>query len=433
MDIKEQFIQYIHEGKSSGEVCTLLNLNKKSCYKLATELNIKNKLVLNTRKYTNLNLITKRTKKKQETLLKLKNTGIYDKVIQLIHNQYSKDEILIELHLTEYELNIIISVSCSYKQYIKNNQAFRVKNNRKQKEILLNNQILEFCKINEDKLYDLIFNKNSILKDIYLYFNNTKKHIILNSIKKLNFYDKCKQNYYEVNVKWNKINSLKGADKVRGTKIIKTAVTHEMIDFYVNCKNNNLFEGETRRLFHKHFKTSGGNTWNYLIQHYGQIKKHPSKFLKGELNIMYNKSPDNKSGRGINGKVYINGEQFFFRSLLELQVFLYLELNNINFILSKHRIPYIYNNSPKTYCPDIVINDTIYEIKPESLQSNNINKLKFNVLQEYCNKTHLKCEYIGYKTYNLSNINKQFILNKIENNIIKLSDKQYQRLLKNIK
>jgi hypothetical protein len=152
----------------------------------------------------------------------------------------------------------------------------------------------------------------------------------------------------------------------------------------------------------------------------------------GNLNSMYGRSPALSAGSGISGWILINGHKVHFRSMLELRVYLYLDLNNIRFVLSTHRIPYSYKEADRTYCPDIVIDNTIYEIKPSKLTSNEEVQTKFIALQNYCRERNLFADFITEHTYNLPILTIQWIDELISQNKLAISEKNYTRLIKNI-
>jgi len=57
-----------------------------------------------------------------------------------------------------------------------------------------------------------------------------------------------------------------------------------------------------------------------------------------------------------------------------LLIYVYLYKENIDFKLCTHMIKYNYNNKIKHYLPDIIIGNSIYEIKPTPLLTIKINK-----------------------------------------------------------
>lgn len=249
-------------------------------------------------------------------------------------------------------------------------------------------------------------------------------------IEMLNLTELRKNNSREI-IRNNALkSSKKGAQKTKGTKIIRHVVTNEMKEFYCQCLNNGLFEGESLKLFKEKFGTKGSNTWNALINEFGQIKKAPKHFLSGEQNKMYGKEPDWKAGNGIKGHIFIKNKLINFRSSLELRIYLFLNENNIDFELSKHVVKYYYNHKWRNYFQDIIINNCIYEIKPTIKIKWEINRIKFDALQNYCKKFNLECAYITEDTFDLSNIDINLIDSLINDKLVIINEKEYKRLLK---
>ena len=133
------------------------------------------------------------------------------------------------------------------------------------------------------------------------------------------------------------------------------------------------------------------------------------------------------SGRGINGYLNYYDNKIYFRSSLEMLVYIYLCENNVRFELSKHRIEY--DNGNKTYNPDIVIDNTIIEIKPKFLLNCKTVVDKLEALKNYCNIFNLKFKIITEDSYEIwKYFNKDFIELLIKENKLILSDKQKERL-----
>ena len=80
-------------------------------------------------------------------------------------------------------------------------------------------------------------------------------------------------------------------------------------------------------------------------------------------------------------------------------------VDNIEFELSKHRIKYIdKTETERIYCPDIVVGDTVYEIKPLSMIDVGENQNKFKAAKEYCDSHELKFDIITEKAYNIKDL-----------------------------
>jgi hypothetical protein len=171
----------------------------------------------------------------------------------------------------------------------------------------------------------------------------------------------------------------------------------------------------------------GNKKYRQLCSMVGEPKENPQT---GELNPMYGKSPGKNSGIGVKGWVYIDGNKLFFRSSLELKIYLYLESQKIHFLQSMHRIPYLDNGTNKTYCPDIVIDTTICEIKPSALVSTNAVQLKFSALQKYCLEYNMKCAFITELTYPLPKLTIETINSLIDEKKLMIDYKNYNKIMR---
>lgn len=200
-------------------------------------------------------------------------------------------------------------------------------------------------------------------------------------------------------------------------------ITQKAEKIYQKGIKDDLFR---REIISELQKINQSHNYNKLRLIYGQ----PKRGHGGKRNSMYGKSPSPKSGYGIYGHILIDGKKTLFRSSLELSIYLYFLENRINFLLSKHRIKYKFKNKDRTYCPDIVINNKIFEIKPKKLISIPINILKFAALKKYCKNFNLQCDYITEETYNIKNmLEKDKILKLIEEEKLFLTEKQKARLI----
>lgn len=245
---------------------------------------------------------------------------------------------------------------------------------------------------------------------------------ITNYLKFYNFFENAKNNGKILNAIKAKNQFKKNAQRLHQNALDRKNALPELSNdakgIYIDGLKNNDFAKDIKL---KLKNINQFHNYIHLKKLYGKTKR----------TSMYGRSPSYLSGRGIFGHLINNGKKILFRSSLELSIFIYLIENNINFSLSKHRISFKYKNTKKTYNPDIIIENNIYEIKPKVLINLSLNKLKFYALKEYCNKFNLKCNYITEETYDIKNIlNKNKILNLIKNNLIILNSKQKERLLK---
>ncbi len=162
-------------------------------------------------------------------------------------------------------------------------------------------------------------------------------------------------------------------------------------------------------------------------------KKPVSYSFEGENNPMYGKSPPKKSGFGIHGHYKkSNGNVIYFRSSLELKVFYDLDKRNIEYSLCNLRIDYEDSNgNSRTYVPDVVVQNSVYEIKPASLIDHEQNVRKKNALIYFCEESSTH-EYGGY----ISEVRNEFGLEELERlrkkKRILIEDKQYKRLKNNL-
>lgn len=162
--------------------------------------------------------------------------------------------------------------------------------------------------------------------------------------------------------------------------------------------------------------------------------KRPGSGMKGKDNPQYGKSPSPFAGRGISG--HFNGK--YFRSSLELLYLIYWYVNDVEIITAetkRFRVEYIGTDENKhTYTPDFYLceQNILVELKPEKLQTNKEVIIKFSALKKH--HPDIECEMRGFKEIDI------FIRNIIENDqiedykqsgLLKLTDKQYERLKRN--
>jgi len=163
-------------------------------------------------------------------------------------------------------------------------------------------------------------------------------------------------------------------------------------------------------------------------------KTRPCTGMKGKDNPQYGRSPSPRAGRGISG--HFNGN--YFRSSLELLYLIYWYVNNIEIInaeTKRFRVEYIgTDDTHHTYSPDFYLceQNTLVELKPEKLHTNTEVILKFNALKNH--HSDINCELRGFK--GIAGFIRDIIeMNKIEdykqNGLLKITDKQYERLKRN--
>ena len=220
----------------------------------------------------------------------------------------------------------------------------------------------------------------------------------------------------------------------------------------VSCENNKCHSCENKRRWRE------GKIKNWIIGRTKETDERVAKLLEkgketrinngtlsftGEMNGMYNKgyllfgdrngrygtSPPKEASKGLYGHIIINDIKMIFRSSLELKVYIFLFVSNINFKICDKRIKYVHNGISKTYLPDIEINDKIYEIKPSGLLQLEKNILKINILKNYCMNNNLEYDIITENTYDLNFINREYVDKMIECGIVDLGIKE-KNLLK---
>lgn len=216
---------------------------------------------------------------------------------------------------------------------------------------------------------------------------------------------------------------LLGAEKTRGKHQIP--ITKEIEKIYIKCKEKGFHRAKIDKILKK--KGCGELKIAELAEKFGKPIRCDQS---GKNNPMYGKNAPKGSGIGVKGWIIHSNKKLFCRSSLEMKIFYYLIDNNIEFKLSKHKIQYIDGNTNRNYFPDIVINDSIIEIKPSALVKQERNKLKFNALIDYCKKFNLKCEYFTEKSFDLEKYNKEFFINKIQNKELIIDEKNKEKLMR---
>lgn len=115
-----------------------------------------------------------------------------------------------------------------------------------------------------------------------------------------------------------------------------------------------------------------------------EIRNKISNAITGKKNPMYGKPSPNGSGYGHSGR-YLN--KLYFRSLMELSFILIHsneEIKNAEYI----SIPYEFDGIERTYHPDFLIGNTIYEIKANWQKDSDLNRKKYLAASEFCEKNN---------------------------------------------
>lgn len=334
-------------------------------------------------------------------------------IVDIFNNKYSYKNIMTFAN----DIGIIEILSDNNKKYKSNKlKQYHMKN----RIIRMNNIKLKFGDIIDDMVKD-----GKILQDIMntteltqIPLTNYLKYIGLNDHRVVNS-KRVVGNKARIN---GKNNGMVGIEL--------KPLTDDIVKYFKKLKDDGVYRNDICKKIKEKYNY-GERKYKQLCEKYGYPKKNPRT---GKNNPMYGKSPSILSGIGISGWILNDDDKYFFRSSLELKVFLYLIENNINFKISKHRIRYVDNfSNDKTYNPDIVINNVICEIKPSNMLKIESVKMKQKAAEQYCDKFKLKYEFITENTFDLSGITFDKIDSMINNNIIMLTDNKvkdnYKRLM----
>lgn len=230
----------------------------------------------------------------------------------------------------------------------------------------------------------------------------------------------------KINSKNARINGAKSALKLKGKE--RRPIPDEIENLFLSMKKNGFSGNQIAKALEER-----GFWWRkfaQLCEKHGKPKNQQVR--SGKLNGMFGKSPPEGAGIGSKGWVLVDNKKVFFRSSLEMKFFLYLKKNNIRFSLSKHRILYEINGRQKTYCPDLVIDNLIVEIKPSKLASSKENVKKIKALESYCRKFQLHCEIWTEQKLKEENfsLSKEEFLTYVENNEIMVDETNKQKILR---
>lgn len=262
-------------------------------------------------------------------------------------------------------------------------------------------------------------------KDIKKEMKVSDKRVVL-YLKHKGLNDKRKENSKKRIGELARKNGKMSAISLKGKEI--KPITQKIIDRFFQLKKDLLYKKRVYDQMKLEFGL-GSKKIRQLCDKFGYPKDNPQT---GKLNPMYGKSPGYKSGIGVKCWIVMAGYHIFCRSSLELKVYFYLMDNNIPFTQSKHRIKYMDGNRERTYNPDIVIEDVIYEIKPESMTKVKINEVKHLSAKIYCKENKLK--YGGFITENTFDIKKygemDYINEKISLGNIIIDEKNFSKFRK---
>ena len=412
---QREFVILIESGFTKTQICNYFKFGGKPLYRIAKELEICDKLENNNINSRYKNVFT------TEAIFEVKKliesgcgyTQIYEK-------GYTYRRRFIE---------IIIQLFSLQEQIKKNNEKYWIQSHRIYWKSVFLEKVGKIKKYSED-IKNIILN-NGIKKDI----NNFIKHVrivendenlcfshVEEIIKDLGLCEKFAKNRTE-NIKnqaisnWKKVNIQRSIEYKEKISNIKNNIDKDLEDLFIKLKTENVHKKEALKYFKNIYY--GYLIYDTLKEKYGKIGH---KECYGNKNGMYGVSPPKEAGIGLKGHILIDDKYILFRSSLELKMFVHLSNLKIKFEICKHRIKYIFENKEYTYCPDIVINDCICEIKPKELVNLELNRYKFKALEEYCSKFNLKYEIITDEKYNLSYINMEYVDDLIKRDIIRILD-----------
>ena len=170
-----------------------------------------------------------------------------------------------------------------------------------------------------------------------------------------------------------------------------------MTDEEYQLYKKNLSEkssGENNPMYNEHTHTKGliahnfsrrGKTWDetYGKEVANEKRNKMSLHNSGKGNPMFGKPAPTGSGNGWSGWY----KHFYFRSLLELSFLVkHQNVENAEYI----KIPYTdFDGKERTYHPDFIEGNMLYEIKPQHLVNAATNKLKFEAAKKYCEENKL--------------------------------------------
>jgi len=157
-----------------------------------------------------------------------------------------------------------------------------------------------------------------------------------------------------------------------------------------------------------------------------EFKSKISKANSGKNNPMYGVSPSNSAGSGWSGWY----KKWYFRSLRELSYMInVIERFNLSWKsgeLKEYKIPYILENTERTYKPDFIINHKyMIEIKPKQLHNTKEVLVKKKAAEKFCSNNGLI-----YKLRDVKTIGKDELIELESIGLVKLNSNYKQKLYK---
>lgn len=199
----------------------------------------------------------------------------------------------------------------------------------------------------------------------------------------------------------------------RDYSVYKTEEFKQKISEKTKGMNNPMY-GKT--VYDIWVKKYGKDIANIKMSDYRELQ---SKLNSGKNNSMYGKPAPINSGNGICGWY----KSWFFRSLLELSYMIFvIERFNLKWESGeneKYKITYSIDGKDKNYFPDFIINEKyIVECKPKKLLQTNLNKIKFEFAEKYCDENGFI-----FKKRDIPKIKKEELINLIDNGLVVLTNK----------
>ena len=160
-----------------------------------------------------------------------------------------------------------------------------------------------------------------------------------------------------------------------------------------------------------------------------ELKKKQSQNSAGINNPMYGVSPSKNTGYGWAGHF----DSMFFRSLSELYFLVTFKINNPNKNIKnaeekQYSVKYIFDGTERTYKPDFICDNIVYEIKSSRFNDEIITQIKKDAAIKHFSKYNLSYEihkpifsYYKFIRYDLINLIKKQRVILSDASIIKLN------------
>lgn len=186
------------------------------------------------------------------------------------------------------------------------------------------------------------------------------------------------RDYMDNVLTWDEISKKFAISKTQIARIIKK-------NGCINLNRKNLFRGDvnTRR--------QGKTTYQLWIDRYGEEEANKrqdslhikqSKNSSGKNNNMYGKPAPQGAGNGWKGRY----KDHYFRSLRELMFMIDMDTKGVTWISGEkgNSIRYQFNGSERTYRPDFIAGNIMYELKPIKLHNTPNVLAKKEAAEAYC-------------------------------------------------